>query len=147
MWMCSCMDVRLCVNSYVYALYMAMITSSRAAAGDADLMREGCRAASDADPAPPAPTTGGGQGPARARGTPRPGSVRAMTSDPQGPSSSSPDLQRLEKINTEVFRFFRPPGAFNGPQDRQKRFRMKSRSWGRSPDLWGPTLRRKHDVG
>ena len=35
------------------------------------------------------------------------------------PSSSS-DLRRREQITAEVFRSFRPPGALNGPRERQK---------------------------
>ena len=33
---------------------------------------------------------------------------------------ADPDLRRLKKIKTEVFRNFRPPRALNGPRERQR---------------------------
>ena len=46
-----------------------------------------------------------------------------------------------------VFRCLRPPGALNGPRDRQKTTQMKNRSRVGSPDLGGPALQKTRDAG
>ena len=59
---------------------------------------------------------------------------RASLSPPADPQI----LASRKNHDREGFGRFRPPGAFNGPRERQKKLGMKSRSQGRSLGLWGP---------
>ena len=66
---------------------------------------------------------------------------------PRAGGRAPPDLRRLEKIKTEAFRSFRPPGPSAGPRSVKNRPRTKNRSRGMGPDLWVPTLQKNATSG